>query len=69
MKAFWGERATTIQSRRELDGVVDEVRRSGRPTMIFLEADNGTCLVFGVGQEESVLTFTTPGGSRFIASA
>ncbi len=65
MKASWGDRTATIASRRDLDVVIDDVRRSGQPTMIFLEAEDGTCLVFGVGREESVLTFATPDGESF----
>ncbi len=65
MKANWGERAATIQSQGDLDSVIEDVRRSGQPTMVILEAENGNFLVFGVGQEESVLTFAYPDGRSF----
>lgn len=62
MNASWGERTMVIHARSDLDVVIEDVRRSGQPTMVFLEAENGNCLVFGVGQEESVLTFAYPNG-------
>ena len=33
--------------------------------MVFLEAKNGKILVFGVGLDESVLTFMEPDGTSF----
>lgn len=65
MKASWGPNEALVQSQRELDVVVDDVRRSRQPTMVFLEAENGRALVFGVGLGESVLTFTEPDGTSF----
>ncbi|AUX35800.1 MULTISPECIES: Imm1 family immunity protein [Sorangium] len=65
MKASWGTCETTVESRDDLDAVIEAVRRSGQPTMVFLQAANGNVLVFGVGQDESVLTFTEPDGTSF----
>jgi hypothetical protein len=65
MKATWGEEEATIGSREELDAVVLAIRRSGQPTMVFLEAESGKVLVFGVGHDESVLTFAEPDGTSF----
>jgi hypothetical protein len=66
MKARWGgENERAVNSRDELNVVIDDVRRSGQPTMIFLMAENGTILVFGVGLDESVLTFMEPDGTSF----
>jgi hypothetical protein len=65
MKASWGENELLVNSPSDLDIVVDSVRRSGQPTMVFLEEEDGTCLVFGVGRLESVLTFAEPDGTSF----
>ena len=65
MKASWGANEIVVVSRDDLDVIVGSVRTSGQPTMIFLEAENGRVLVFGVGQEESVLTFAEPDGTSF----
>ena len=65
MKARWGTSDAVIKSRHDVDAVVSAVRTSGQPTMVFLEADNGRVLVFGVGYEESVLTFAERDGTSF----
>jgi hypothetical protein len=65
MKASWGGTETTVNSAHDLKTVIASVRKSGRPTMVFLEATNGNVLVFGVGQDESVLTFAEPDGTSF----
>jgi hypothetical protein len=65
MKATWGPNERLVRSQPEIDGVIDDIRRSGQPTMVFLEANDGRVLVFGVGQDESVLTFAEPDGTSF----
>src|SRR5689334_5204535 len=65
MKALWGEQQKTISTCADLDLVIGAVLASGKPTMVFLEGDNGRVLVFGVGREESVLTFVESDGTTF----
>ncbi|WP_437998199.1 Imm1 family immunity protein [Sorangium sp. So ce185] len=65
MKASWGTSETTVESREDLYAMIETVRRSGQPTMVFLQAANGNVLVLGVGQDESVLTFAQPDGTSF----
>ena len=65
MKARWAENETTIGSLEELRSVIETVRRSGEPTIMFLDADNETILWFGVGRDESVLGFFDADGSSW----
>lgn len=65
MKASWGGNDCAINSRTDLTAVVDAVLTSAQPSMVFLEAPNGNVLVFGVGLDESVLTFVEPDGRSF----
>ena len=65
MKASWGTSEAAISSREQLEAIVETIRASGQPTMVFLEAEDGTVLVFGVGHEESVLTFVESDGTSF----
>lgn len=65
MKANWGANESSVYSPNDLRLVVESVRSSGQPTMIFLEAEDGRILVFGVGREESVLTFVEDDGTSF----
>lgn len=65
MKATWAINQRDVASRDDLAALIEAVRASGQPTMIFLEADDGTSLVFGVGHAESVLTFASPDGISF----
>ena len=65
MRAQWGDSEMTVDAHEELDTVIESVKGSGQPTMVFLKADNGNILVFGVGYDESVLTFFEPNGRSF----
>ena len=65
MKANWNIHESVLSSRDDLYNVIDGIRNSKQPTMVFLEADNGRMLVFGVGSTESVLTFAEPDGSSY----
>jgi hypothetical protein len=38
MRATWGTNETTIRSVGDLDAVVSAIRKSGQPTMLFLQA-------------------------------
>jgi hypothetical protein len=57
MKATWGDTRRVVESVEDLAAVVDAIRKSAQPTMVFLEASSGAWLAFGVGHEESVLVF------------
>jgi hypothetical protein len=63
--AKWRDVVRAVTSPEDLAGVVAAVRSTGEPTMVFLEAENGRVLVFGVGHRESVLTFYEPDGTSF----
>ena len=65
MKANWGASEATVRSREDLIAVIENIRKSGQATMVFLQAQDGRVLVFGVGHEESVLTFSEPDGTSF----
>jgi hypothetical protein len=65
MKANWGDNEAAISSSDELRALINDVRNTGQPTMVFLEADDRTVLVFGIGREESVLSFVAPDGTSF----
>ena len=66
MKAYWTEGTTReISSIGELDEVIRDVLELGEPTMLFLERDDGSTLVLGLGSAESVLTYADPAGSTF----
>lgn len=65
LNARWGDHEALIASVDDLDAVVATVRTSGQPTMVFLEAANGTVMAFGAGQVESVLMYAEPDGTSF----
>ena len=66
MKAYWTEGVTReIVSANQLDELIHEVRGQKVPTMVFLEHDCGTTLVFGVGAGESILTYVDGEGRTF----
>lgn len=58
MKAYWtGEEGEEVVSPSDLSALIDAIRRTKRPTMVFLESASGASLAFGVGGKESCLTF------------
>jgi hypothetical protein len=66
MKAYWSEgKFESLQAPEDLEAVIAAVRQMDEPTMLFLEHESGLCLVLGLGQDESVLTFAEPGGISF----
>jgi hypothetical protein len=66
MKAYWSNSSErSLSSQRELTEVIGEVRRLGRPTMLFMESDGGTTLVLGIGGNQSVLTYMDAAGVTF----
>jgi hypothetical protein len=65
MKAQWGDTEAEVTTVEDLDSVVRAVEKTKQPTMVFLGAENGRVLVFGVGHNESVLTFFEPDGTSF----
>lgn len=66
MKAYWTEETQrAVTSVTELRAVIDDVKKLGEPTMLFLERDDGRTLVFGIGYPESVLTFIDHDGESF----
>ncbi len=65
MKASWGERTGVVTSRAELEAVRREIDASGQPTMLFLQVEDGRCLVLGLGAPESVMTYVEPDGRSF----
>ncbi|MGE5180536.1 MAG: Imm1 family immunity protein [Acidobacteriota bacterium] len=65
MKASWGERSGLVTSRDELEAVQREIDASGQPTMVFLTARDGRCLVVGLGAAESVLTYVDADARSF----
>jgi hypothetical protein len=66
MKAYWTEEMQkAVNSVLELQAVIDDVKRLGEPTMLFLEHKDGRTLVLGLGNPESVLTFIDHDGRSF----
>lgn len=57
MKASWGNTSCEVASLADLDRVLVTVQSSATPTMLFLEASNGTTLAIGVDAPEAVLVF------------
>lgn len=51
MKANWGSNERIISSFVDLREIADDVRRSGQPTMVFLEAEDGGGLCSGSGRK------------------
>lgn len=66
MKAYWAE-----DDERELSGgadlaaAIDEVLALDRPTMLFLEHDDGQALSLGLGAKETVLSYVDVEGTSF----
>lgn len=66
MNAYLDEHGyRNVVSFADVERVIAEVRLQARPTMIFLEQDGGSTLVFGIGSDDSVLTFADSEGVTF----
>ena len=66
MKAYWTEGVERVLvSEQDVRNVINEVQRSGKPTMLFVEHDTGRMLALGLGGQESVLTFVDTDGTSF----
>lgn len=65
MKATWGTTTAVIADVQAFDAIVARIQASLEPTIIWLEADDGSVLTVGVGRDESVLAYVDPDGKTF----
>lgn len=63
--ATWDSNSLLIGSELDLTNVVNTIKASGEPTMVFLEHANGRTLVVGIGHAESVLSYFEEDGTSF----
>src|SRR5262245_17710580 len=65
IRATWGEQSGDVSRNDELSAIIESIRLSGQPTMLFLEHESGKTLVIGIGREESVLTLVEDDGTSY----
>lgn len=65
MRAEWADESMAISSVSQVDQIIRDVRDSGVPTLVYIYSDNNEVLAFGIGHDESVLTFAEPSGRTF----
>jgi hypothetical protein len=57
VKVAWNGNEESVADAAELRALVARVRRAGRPEMLILEAGDGRWFAFGVGLDETVLSY------------
>jgi hypothetical protein len=66
MKAYWTELdERELSDDAGLTALIGEVLALSRPTVLFLEHDDGQTLSIGLGASETVLSYVDVGGTSF----